>query len=402
MAEWHIITCEYPPQVGGVSDYTKLVAEGLAEAGDEVHVWAPRVAGGNEGKGQRAKGEGEEQESRGRQQAAGVTVHRELGRFRPSDLRRVGKHLDQFPSPRRLLVQWVPHGYGYRAMNIWFCVWLWWRAKFKRDRVELMVHEPFLAFREGSWKQDLVAVVHRVMMAMVLNAASRVRISIPGWESRLRPYAFGRRLRYEWLPIPSNLPVVIDSVGVRETRRRYAHNGNLLVGHFGTGEPHITDLLLTAMTSLVKEHAELQLLLIGLGSEQVLTQLTQKVPNLMGKVQATGWLPPHDLSLHVSACDLMLQPYPDGISSRRTSAMVSLSHGTPVITTTGHLTEPMWAESTSVALAPVEKIDNVAGLTADLFSDSRERERVAAVAKKLYRERFDIRHTIEALRAGLT
>src|SRR5579862_6625194 len=41
LMEWHIITPEYPPQTGGVSDYTRLVAEGLAEKGDVVHVWCP-------------------------------------------------------------------------------------------------------------------------------------------------------------------------------------------------------------------------------------------------------------------------------------------------------------------------------------------------------------------------
>ena len=41
MIDWHIITGEYPPQPGGVSDYTRLVAEGLAAAGDAVTVWAP-------------------------------------------------------------------------------------------------------------------------------------------------------------------------------------------------------------------------------------------------------------------------------------------------------------------------------------------------------------------------
>jgi len=40
---WAILTGEYPPQPGGVSDYTRLVAEGLAVGGDEVHVWAPEV-----------------------------------------------------------------------------------------------------------------------------------------------------------------------------------------------------------------------------------------------------------------------------------------------------------------------------------------------------------------------
>ena len=39
--QWHILTGEYPPQPGGVSDYSRMVAHGLAAAGDEVVVWAP-------------------------------------------------------------------------------------------------------------------------------------------------------------------------------------------------------------------------------------------------------------------------------------------------------------------------------------------------------------------------
>ena len=41
MIRWVILTGEYPPQSGGVSDYTRLVVEGLAAVGDEVAVYAP-------------------------------------------------------------------------------------------------------------------------------------------------------------------------------------------------------------------------------------------------------------------------------------------------------------------------------------------------------------------------
>ena len=41
-----ILTGEYPPQSGGVSDYTRLVVEGLAAVGDEVAVYArPQAIG---------------------------------------------------------------------------------------------------------------------------------------------------------------------------------------------------------------------------------------------------------------------------------------------------------------------------------------------------------------------
>ena len=38
---WHLITGEYPPDIGGVGDYTRLLGDALSRCGDEVHVWAP-------------------------------------------------------------------------------------------------------------------------------------------------------------------------------------------------------------------------------------------------------------------------------------------------------------------------------------------------------------------------
>ena len=44
MTRWHLVTSEYPPDIGGVSDYTAQLARALAGAGDEVHVWCPGEA----------------------------------------------------------------------------------------------------------------------------------------------------------------------------------------------------------------------------------------------------------------------------------------------------------------------------------------------------------------------
>ncbi len=230
---FHFITSEYPPQPGGVSDHTHLIAAGLGSAGDEVHVWCPSAEGETP-------------------QASGVFVHRELGKLAAGDFRRVSRLLNQFDEPRRLLVQWVPHGFGYRAMNLPFCFWLWSRARRHRDRIELIVHEPFLAFGEGSWKQNCVALVHRLMTIVLLNAASRVWTTIPAWEKRLRPYALGRRKQFQWLPVASNIPFADDPASVNVIRSRYAGSSAEapIVGHFGTYDHHISDLLLWFASTL--------------------------------------------------------------------------------------------------------------------------------------------------------
>ena len=62
----------------------------------------------------------------------------------------------------------------------------------------------------------------------------------------------------------------------------------------------------------------------------------------------------------------MLQPYPDGISSRRTSAMAALSHARPVVTTSGPLTEDVWEASGAAVLVPVADATGLAEATAAL------------------------------------
>jgi hypothetical protein len=107
----------------------------------------------------------------------------------------------------------------------------------------------------------------------------------------------------------------------------------------------------------------------------------------------------HDLSPHIAACDLMLQPYPDGISSRRTSAMVALSHGRPMVTNSGWLTEPMWAEADAAVLAPADNPHALAAGAAAMLFDVSRRETLGRRAAALYDARFHVRHSIAALRA---
>ena len=195
----------------------------MATAGEDVHVWCP--AAGHV-----------------LSETPGISVHRDFGDFRIRDLRSVGKQLDRFTGPRRILVQWVPHGYGYRAMNVPLCLWLLKRARVHGDIVEIMVHEPFLSFRKNSVRRNAVAVVHRLMTTVLLAAATRVWISIPSWQRRWQPYTLGRHVPFDWLPVPSNIPVTGNVGMARAVRERFPANG-FVIGHFGTYGPPMAAVL---------------------------------------------------------------------------------------------------------------------------------------------------------------
>jgi glycosyltransferase involved in cell wall biosynthesis len=364
-----------------VSDYTSQVATGLAAHGDEVHVWCP------DGRADNAT----------QLAAECVALHRECGAFSSADLRRVGGLLDRFPAPRRILVQWVPHGYGYRSMNLAFCWWLWRRAR-AGDRIELMVHEAFLEFSAASPRQNLPALVHRLMSVLLLHSTEQVWMSVPAWEKLLRPYALGRDIAFRWLPIPSNVPACGDPAGVEAVRRQYVRGNHLLIGHFGTYGIPVAKLLEPILRSLPDRHSEMIILLIGKGSEQFRREFIVRHPGLESLVRATGALDSAELASHVAACDLLIQPYPDGVSSRRTSFMAGLSYGKPIVTTTGWLTEPLWYGCNAVALAPAGDTPGFVEQVGRLQEDAAERLRLGVAAARLYQDRFDLSHTIASLR----
>jgi glycosyltransferase involved in cell wall biosynthesis len=382
LATLHILTPEYPPATGGVADYTHLIAQKLTQAGEDVHVWCPPSATST------VPREGTDL----------FEVHPDLGQFRGADLARVDRLLDRFCSPRRLLVQWVPHGYGFRAMNLRFCYWLWQRAR-RGDHVELMVHEPYLAFWEGTWRQNAAAVVHRVMTIVLLQAARRVWVAIPAWERKWKPYALGRSVPFTWLPISSGLPLP-EPQAVRDVRVRLGASGRPVIGHLGTYGSPVASLLVDALAELLRTLSAPHVLLMGKGSEQFRITFSQRHPQYGHRITAAGSLTDAALAAHVAACDLLIQPYPDGISSRRTTAMAGLHLGVPIVTTSGALTEPFWETSKTVRLSCVGDWATFVDHVDQLLRHPEDRTRLAACAKTFYEGMFDVGLTVAALRTA--
>ena len=379
MSTWHIVACEYPPQVGGVSSYVALVATALGRSGEAVHVWCP----GSEGREPRAEG---------------VELHREMGRFRPADLWRASRVLDTFPGPRRLLVQWVPHGYGYKSMNVPFCLWLRSRAR-RGDVVDLMIHEPFLAFA-GSPAQRAAAAVHRAMTLILLRAARRVWVSAQAWRRVLAPFAPARDLRFDWLPVPSPIEPVDDNEGVLAVRRAFDATAERVIGHFGLYSRLTAGPLGLVVPRLLDRLDRTVVLLIGEGSDRLRNQILQNRGDLAARVRSTGALTPEDVSRHLQACDLMVQPYPEGVTSRRTSAMASLAHGLAVCTTDGEASEPLWRERGAVSLVAAADPDAMVAEAERLLRDDCARQRLGGSGRALYEDRFALRHTVNALLAS--
>jgi len=350
-----------------------MLATALAQAGDEIHVWAPEIPAAAPSKDR-------------------AIVHRLPGHFGPLALARLSRELKP---DGRMLVQYVPHAYGLKAMNLGFTAWLW--AQRDRMPIDVMFHEVSFPITRGQPpRHSLLGAVTRLMALMVARSASRIFVATPAWEPLLRRLV-GPARKIEWLPIPSNIPVVADRSARARVRERYLGAGRYLVGHFGTYGDGIVKQLGRTLSILLRERSDTAVLLIGSRSIQFRDSFVSDNGELGARIGATGALEATAVSANIAACDLMVQPYPDGATTRRTSLMAALAHGIATVTTTGALTETIWNESGAVALACAGDEPALATAAAQLLDDVCARSHLALAGHRLYVSRFDLRHTIDAL-----
>ena len=374
---WAIIAGEYPPQVGGVSDYTRLVAAGLARCGDEVDVWAPACAGETP-------------------VDDGVRVHRLPGHYGLMALRKLRRDLDGLPSPHRLLVQYVPQAFGWKAMNLPFAGWLFSQ---RHRKPWVMFHEVVFPLSRGqSLKHNVLGLATHAMATLVARAADRSFVAIPEWATLVARMG-GKREAIQLLPVPSNLPTVADPALVSSVRASFSIGRDaVLVGHFGTYGHHVGPMLADTLPPMLARDPNRLGLLLGRGGRTFADELVRRYPDLSGRIHATGGMSADLLAAHLAACEVLIQPYPDGASSRRGSLMGGLGLARPIVTTEGRLTEAHWKESGAVALVPASSPGEMIDAAEWLLTDAAAREALERRAAAAYKNLFAVENTVAVLR----
>ncbi len=236
------------------------------------------------------------------------------------------------------------------------------------------------------------------MAMLAARSAARIFIATPRWEPLLRRYVPNQR-PIVWMPVPSTVAVIDDRARVAAARRRWYADDHI-IGHFGTYSPAIAAMLRATVPIILAADPDVTMLLIGTNGDAFRETLVKENPALANRIAATGTLPADELSLAISACEILVQPYPDGVTSRRTSMMAALEHARAIVTTRGLFTEPLWEQSGAVAMVEAGDSSAFAAAVGTLREDLVRRRHYASAAKALYANRFDVRHTIEALRGA--
>jgi glycosyltransferase involved in cell wall biosynthesis len=309
---------EFPPDVGGLGDYTALLAQHLAAAGIEVGVLT------RAGAAAKVAGVGVFPLVQGWGSAAWWPVLGAVRQFRP-DLVHIQYQAAAFGlAPAAMLLPVVLRRLGPFPAAVTF-----------HD-----LRPPYLFPKAGPLRRLAVELVYRTSAgAVVTNGVDLTCLQglrFPSGAAR-PPLAF--------IPIGSNIPVVPvspDDLG-RLRRDHGVGPDERLVGYFGLlNWSKGVELALGACRQLIDSGLRVRLVLIGGSAGRTdPTNLAyagfikRRIEELgLGReVLWTGPLPAGEVSRWLQAADVMLLPYLDGASLRRGSLVAALVHGRPVVTT---------------------------------------------------------------------
>ena len=369
-----LLSARFPPDRCGVGDYTYFLGTALARCGYDVHVLTS--VGGTD----HALYPADEN----------LCVHRVVHRWGvrgiPEVLRCLGR-LD----PQLLLIQYAPHSFNRRGLTFAVNLLPALSRVSNRTRVITNFHELYIPFHR-SLKRSLGAAWQRSAALLLALGSQSLTATALEWSRRLK--RIGVRKPIEVIPAGSNIPLapISEEERVRLRKGVLGKSDGLLVAGFGARHDRDIPAVLHGLQQL-KMHTHAKLLWIGGGSPDKMHTLRIEEAirdcGLENKdVEWTGVIPHQEVSRLLSACDVMVLPFVDGVSTRRTSAVSGFQHGLPVLTTRGVSPEPWFVHGDNVYLRPIGDRQALADGLLELARHPDLRVRLSQGARELYRKRF--------------
>jgi glycosyltransferase involved in cell wall biosynthesis len=326
-------------------------------------------------------------------QDAGVVVYRDRGGIDAIDeySRRLVNALGEIGAPARYRpdgvhalartdrrTPWVLLQYNPQSFGRWgFAPMLICSAMALRSRTGarfvLSVHEPWVDSYD--WRSTLMSGYQHIQLRPLLATADAI---ITMTESLARTLGRGA------VPIPvgSNItPVMTDAVAARE---RLHLEDRFVVSLFGRAHPsRALDYAERAISELAAASVGRRLTVLNLGD--LAPGLT--VPGHVD-IRTVGGLDPVELSHALSASHMLLLPFTDGISARRTTLMAGLAHGVPVVGLDGRDTDRVLIAPDALVLTPVGDRAAFARAVVALAGDDARLREVGEAGRRLYAARF--------------
>jgi len=363
-----LITGEYPPDQGGVGDFTHEMGRALATLGHEVHVItsAPRIT----------------------HHASRITtiVHHSIRGWDWGCWRDISRLHDELRFDV-LNTQYQTAAYGmHPAVNL-LPLQLRMGAG-PRPCTVVTFHDvkvPYLFPKAGRLRWWVNLVLARWSDAVIATNAEDF--------ARLSTYSSIRSLSL--IPIGSNIsPQTPANYDRQAWRARWGLNpDDLLLSYFGfLNESKGGETLVRALARLVQSTSNIQLMMVGgkVGSsDPTNVAYLKKIEGLIeelglaDRIFWTGYTPQPEVSANLLASDICVLPYRDGTSFRRGSFMAALAHGLPIVSARPRVDVPQLRHGENILLVPPDAPVALAEAIVRLAADAELRRRLGEGATRL-------------------
>jgi glycosyltransferase involved in cell wall biosynthesis len=356
------ITGEYPPQEGGVGDFTHILGKEMVRQGAEVAVLASRVAGVE-------------------RTEYGVVCYPWVQQWQLVPiLQAVNRAIQKF-KPDILDIQYQTAAYQLKpAINLLprLLPIHPWAVTFHDLRV------PYLFPKAG-----------RLRWWVNLHLARSCRVAIvTNHEDQTKLLGYSGIKRTELIPIGSNIKPSVSANQEAAFRQKWQLGSDKLVlCYFGfLNESKGAEELIAALDCVRKSGFNAVLLMIGgqVGASDPTNAAYLKhikhESELLGlepHIIWTGFMKPEEVSGAFACADMCVLPYRDGVSFRRGSLMAALSHGLPIISTLPPVPLPELLPGENIMLVPVGDYMALAKSIIQLAQDLPLRTRLAGGATEL-------------------
>jgi glycosyltransferase involved in cell wall biosynthesis len=372
MVKITIIAAALPPQLDGIGDYSALLAAELARTQDvTILTGAPTP-----------------------DPIPGVRIETVFSVDDPRSVQGIAEFVKTNP-PDWVLLQYNPFSYGRWGLNLHLPhIMAQIKRLYPQTRFALMVHEPFVPIITPQFA--VMATWQRWQLWRLGQTADVVFFSIDPWAKRFQRWFPKKPVLH--LPVGSNIPLV--PISRQEARARLGIGEDTVVlGLFGTASSgRMLERTIESLAALRSASIPAQVLYVGPHQTAICAALGSE------DVIAGGPYAAEEVSRRLSAMDIYLAAYVDGVSTRRGAFMAALQHGIATVGTRGPLTDALLDQEAGKAFLLADVTDPPAFSTAiaSIAGSEETKQRLGQEALRLYEREFAWANTARKLCVSLT
>ncbi len=296
---------DLPPVRGGVSDHTLVLARALEALGQGPAVFGRHGDGGR---------------------FAPLPHRTGVG---PWGVRRFARDLGL----NAMVLQYVPFLYAKRGVSPQLVLGVW---RLVRDGVRLgvILHEPYVPFTRLPWL--VTGWPMRWQLKYLLRRAAFVYAPVPRYVEIAKRYAPDAKIKLA--PIGATLPV---STVTRESARVRLglHPGVIAIGLFSPAAAGFHRAWIAEACRKLAGYSQVTWVSFGFGGA-----LALRDPPAGLRIVRVPEEDPEVITRTMRGLDIVAAPYTDGLTMRRSGAMLALAHGLPVVSSSGPLFDKRLAE----------------------------------------------------------